>query len=344
MRSPAARPGIGGDSLSFQVPFAVLSWRPVANPAPPPAPTPQIRLFATDTQRRIEVINGSPARLSDLYYLLIRAKWRSVFAFVTGCYLLINALFGLAYWGVGGVQGTDGGYLDHFFFSVQTFGTIGYGAMYPLAKSTQWLMVLESVCSLLLSAMVTGLVFAKFARPTARVLWSKTAVVADREGVPTLMFRMANERLNHVVEATLHAAVVRAERTKEGEMIRRVIDLELVRSSSPTFILTWTAMHAITKDSPLWGLTQEGLAAQQAEIVLTLMGLDDTIMQTIHSRSSFLPHEVQFGKKFADVIGQVGTRRVLDYGRLHDVSPAKLTWSLMGVERPAENDVEGPRK
>jgi inward rectifier potassium channel len=316
----------------------------VATPAPPPAPTPQIRLFATEAQRRIEVVNGSRARLSDLYYLLIRAKWRSVFAFVTGCYLLINALFGLAYWGLGGVQGTDGGYLDHFFFSVQTFGTIGYGAMYPLAKSTQWLMVLESVGSLLLSATVTGLVFAKFARPTARVLWSKTAVVADREGVPTLMFRMANERLNHVVEATLHAAVVRAERTKEGEMIRRVVDLELARNSSPTFILTWTAMHAITKDSPLWGLTQEGLAAQQAEIVLTLMGLDDTIMQTIHSRASFLPHEVQFGKKFADVVGQVGTRRVLDYGRLHEVVPAKLTWSLMGVERAAENDLEGSRK
>ena len=283
------------------------------------------------------MINGSGAKLADVYYLLLRARWRTVFIFVTACYLTLNAAFGLAYWGLGGVQGTDGGYLDHFFFSVQTFGTIGYGAMYPLAKSTQWLMVAESVCSLFLTAMVTGLVFAKFARPSSRVLWSKTAVISDRDGVPTLMFRMANERLNHVVDATLHAAVVRAEKTQEGESIRRVVDIELVRSNSPTFILTWTAMHAITRDSPLYGLTQEGLVAQQAEIVLTLMGLDDTIMQTIHSRTSFLPHEVSYGKKFADVIGLVGKRRLLDYARLHDLVPAKLTWKLMGVDRPPEN-------
>ena len=161
--------------------------------------------------------------------------------------------------------------------------------------------------------------------------------MSDREGVPTLMFRMANERLNHVVEATLHAAIVRAEKTKEGETVRRVIDIQLTRNSSPTFILTWTAMHQITKDSPLYGLTQEGLAAQQAEIVLTLMGLDDTIMQTIHSRTSFLPYEVEYGKKFADVIGQVGGRRILDYARLHDLLPAQLTWTNMGVDQPVEN-------
>jgi inward rectifier potassium channel len=297
---------------------------------------PQVRLFATEAQRRnqIQVINGSRARLSDLYYVLIRAQWRSVFAFVTACYLAINAVFGLVYWALGGVQGTDGGFLDHFFFSVQTFGTIGYGAMYPLTKATHWLVVLESVCSLLLTAMVTGLVFAKFAKPTARVLWSKSAVVSDREGVPTMMFRMANERLNHVVEATLHAAVVRAERTREGETIRRVINLTLVRNNSPTFILTWTAMHPITKDSPLYGLTQQGLAQQQMEIVLTLMGLDDTIMQTIHSRMSFLPSEVLYGKKYADVIAISGEGRVLDYGRLHDVTDAPLTWSNLGVETP----------
>lgn len=307
---------------------------------PDPAPRPQLRLFATEEQRRgqLEVINGAGLRLSDLYYVLIRARWSTVFAFVTGCFLSLNALFGLGFWALGGVQGTDGGYLDHFFFSVQTFGTIGYGAMYPLGKAAQSLMVVEAVCSLFLTAMVTGLVFAKFARPTARVLWSKTAVISDREGVPTLMFRMANERRNHVVDATLHAAVVRAEKTIEGETIRRVIDLQLIRNTTPTFILTWTAMHAITRDSPLYGLTQEDLVKQQAEIVLTLMGLDDTIMQTIHARTSFLPHEVSFATKYADVIGLVNGKRQLDYAKLHELVPAKLTWSLMGVDRPTENE------
>jgi len=302
----------------------------------PPKLPPQIRLFANATQRRqqLRIINGSRTKLADLYYLLLRADWRTVFAFITGTFLAINALFGLFYWGLGGVKGTDGGYLDHFFFSVQTFATIGYGAMFPDAKVTHAVVVVQSVLSLIMNAMVTGFVFAKFARPSARVLWSKSAVISDRDGVPTLMFRMANERANHVVEATLHAAVVRAERTKEGEGIRRVIDLQLVRSNSPTFILTWTAMHAITKDSPLYGLTQEGLAAQQCEIVLTLMGLDDTIMQTIHSRTSFLPHEVAYGKKYADVIAVGPEGRVLDYGRLDDVLDAPLNWAAMGVEKP----------
>lgn len=305
-----------------------------------------MRLFATEEQRRaqLKVLNGSRWQLADLYHLLLRARWRTVFLFVTCCYLALNATFGLGYWLVGGIEGTDGGYLDHFFFSVQTFGTMGYGAMYPHAKGAQWLTVVESVCSLLLSATVTGLVFAKFARPTARVMWSKAAVISDREGVPTLMFRMANERLNHVVDATLHAAIVRAEKTSEGETIRRVIDLELVRSTSPTFILTWTAMHAITKDSPLYGVAPADLAKQQAEIVLTLMGLDDTIMQTIHSRTSFLPHEVEYGKKFADVIGNVGKQRQIDYSKLHDLVPAKLSWGLMGVQQvPSEKLVSEQR-
>jgi inward rectifier potassium channel len=308
--------------------------------APPPQLPPQIRLFASDSQRRsqLRVINASDTlRLADLYYLLLRAPWRNVMGFIAGSFFAINAIFGALYWWLGGVQGTDGSYVDHFFFSVQTFGTIGYGAMFPLSKAAQWVVVLEALLSLVLNAMVTGFVFAKFARPSARVLWSKTAVISDRDGVPTLMFRMANERANHVVEATLHAAIVRAERTKEGEGIRRVIDLQLIRSNSPTFILTWTAMHAITKDSPMYGLTQEGLAAQQAEIVLTLLGLDDTIMQTIHSRTSFLPSEIAFGKKYADVIAVSEEGRVLDYGRMHDTVDAPLTWTNMGVDLPPLN-------
>jgi inward rectifier potassium channel len=305
--------------------------------APAPQPAPQARLFATDAQRRatLRIVNGARPGVADLYYLLLRSKWRTVFLFVTGCFLAINALFALMYWLTGGLQNSNGSYTDAFFFSVQTFGTIGYGAIYPASTLANAVVVAEAVVSLLLNAMVTGLVFAKFAKPSAKVLWSRNAVISDREGHPTLMFRMANERANHVVEATLHAAIVRAERTKEGEQIRRVIDLDLVRSNSPTFILTWTAMHVITPSSPLYGLTQADLAKQQAEIVLTLMGLDETIMQTIHSRSSFLASEVLYGNKYADVIG-LGEQggRVLDYARLHDVVPAKLTWSAMGVDLP----------
>jgi inward rectifier potassium channel len=203
--------------------------------------------------------------------------------------------------------------------------------MYPQTTTAEMLVTFESFVSLFLNALVTGLVFAKFARPTARLLWTNKAVVSDREGVPTLMFRVANERRNHVVEATIRAAVVRAEVTREGESLRRVIDLPLVRASSPTFILTWTVMHQITRDSPLYGLSPAQVKQMQSEIVLTLTGLDETLGQTINDRTSFIPEEVVWGARFGDVLSGQGGERVLDYGKFHDVRPATLTWSAMGV-------------
>jgi inward rectifier potassium channel len=304
----------------------------VADPTPPQNLPPQIRLFANDTQRRLRVVNVRPPGLRDMYHLLLRASWGRTFVVAALVFLVINALFGLAYWALGGVTNARAdSFADHFFFSVHTFGTIGYGSMYPQTTTAEVLVTFESFVSLFLNALVTGLVFAKFARPTARLLWTKTAVVSDREGIPTLMFRVANERRNHVVEATIRAAVVRAEVTKEGESLRRVVDLPLVRSSSPTFILTWTVMHQITKDSPLYGLTPAQMKKMQSEVVLTLTGLDETLGQTINDRTSFLPDEIVWGARFGDVISTQGSDRVLDYARFHDVRPATLTWSAMGV-------------
>lgn len=306
----------------------------------PPEPPPQLRLFTSEAQRRrqLRVLNTRPPGLRDLYYGLLRTSWTRLFLLAAVAYLAINALFGLAYSLVGGVTNAAAdSYLAHFFFSVQTFGTIGYGYMYPESTAAQSLVTAEAFASLFINAVVTGLAFAKFARPTARVLWTQAAVVSDRDGVPTLMFRVANERRNHVVEATIRAAVVRSEVTREGERFRKVVDLPLVRSSTPTFILTWTVMHQITKDSPLYGLTPESLSLQQCELVLTLTGLDETLGQTIHARMSFVAGEVHFGRRFGDIIASDERGRVLDYARFHDTEPARLTWAAMGVERAVEN-------
>lgn len=276
------------------------------------------------------MIHARPPGFRDLYHVLLRTSWSRLFVFAALSYLLINAIFGLAFFIVGGVSNTHT-YADYFFFSVQTFGTIGYGTMSPESTGAHLLVTAEAFGSLFINAVVTGLAFAKFAKPTARVLWTNKAVISDREGVPTLMFRVANERLNHVVEATIRAAVIRAEVTKEGELLRRVIDLPLVRSSTPTFILTWTVMHQITKDSPLFGMTPEKLAKAQMEVVLTLTGLDETLGQTINDRASFLPNEVLFERRFGDVISTDSIGRVLDYARFHDTREAHLSWEHMGV-------------
>ncbi len=273
-----------------------------------------------------------------MYHVLLRTTWPRWFGVVALGFLAVNALFGLGYWAIGGVANAPPTFLAHFFFSVHTFGTIGYGSMYPESVAAELLMTLEAVASLFLNAVVTGLTFAKFARPTSRLLWSKVAVVCDRDGAPTLMFRVANERMNHVVEATLRLAMVRSEVTSEGERVRRVHDLALVRSSSPTFVLTWTAMHQIVPGSPLFGIDFTDPRTAPFELVVTLTGLDDTLGQTIHSRTSYLQAEVIPSARFADIIApptEPGARGTLDYRKFHDTVPAPLAWERMGVTRGA---------
>lgn len=309
----------------------------MAAPGDPP-PQPQ-RIFGSSVQERrraLTVIGAQGYKVRDLYHSLLSASWTQVILLVSGVYLGINALFGLGFMLTGGVANADpSSFADNFFFSVHTFATIGYGSMYPQHIAAEALMTVESLLSLFMNAMVTGLAFARFAKPTAKVTWSKIACICDRDGLPTLVIRVANERLNHVVDAEMKMAVIRAETTKEGERVRRVVDLTLNRNSSPSFILTWLAMHPITQSSPLYGLTPEGLAKAEAEIVVTLTGLDETLGQTIHSRTSYVASEVRYGQRFVDVIGwlqEKGERkRVIDLTKFHDTQPAPLTREAMGL-------------
>ncbi len=269
----------------------------------------------------------------DVYFFLLRSSWAVVVGFIALVFLALNAMFATGFWLLGGVVNASN-WLDNFFFSVQTLATIGYGAMFPQGRAAEFLMTFEALVGVLLTAVVTGLCFAKFARPTSRVLWSKVCVVSDRDGVPTMMFRVANERMNHVVEANIRVAVLRTVVTLEGERLRKVFDLELTRSSTPSFILSWTVMHPITKSSPLYGLTPEQFAATQPEIVLTLTGLDETLMQTIHARTSYIPSEVQWGARFDDILGSVAEdgRRIVDYTKFHEFLPAKLSTVKTGPQ------------
>jgi inward rectifier potassium channel len=308
----------------------------LANPpsAPPSAPP---RLFASTEERRrgLEVIGGPRIGFTDVYHVLLRSSWLQLFLVVATVFLVINAIFGLAYFFIGGVTGArPDSFLDHFFFSVHTFGTIGYGSMYPTTTAAESLMTFEALISLFMTAVVTGMAFSKFARPTARVLWSRKACVADLDGVPTLFIRVANARMNHVVEASMRVALLRTEVSKEGERFRRMFDLQLVRATSPSFIMSWTVLHQITPSSPLFGMTPQKLRDSQTEIVMTLTGLDETLGQTIHSRNSFVPSEVVFGARLADILGtrtQEG-KAIVDYTKFHDTMSAKITWEKMGVD------------
>ncbi len=260
--------------------------------------------------------------LRDLYHFLLEASWPWLLAVLTGAYLAGNALFACAYLlGGDGIAGArPGSFADAFFFSVQTMATIGYGGMAPRSLYANVLVTVEALFGLLGVAMVTGIVFAKFARPTSRVLFSRVAVVAPRDGVPSLMFRMANERSNNIVEAQVHVVLVRNETTAEGEPVRRFHELPLLRARSPIFALSWTAVHSLTDGSPLLGATPPTLAAANAEVVVSLIGFDETFAQTVHARHVYYARDIVWHARFVDVlVVDLQGRRRVDYERFHEL-------------------------
>jgi inward rectifier potassium channel len=274
--------------------------------------------------REIVSIGLRTSPIRDLYHSLLVASWAQFFALVLVAYLGANVAFALGYLSIGdGIEeARPGSFTDAFFFSVQTMATIGYGKMAPRGVPANLLVTFEALVGLLGLALVTGLVFAKFSRPTARVVFSRNAVVTTFDGVPSLLVRMANERGNQIAEAQAHLVLLRTERTPEGEEVRRVHDLRLRRSQSAFFAFTWLVVHPITPESPLHGETSESLRARDVDLVASVTGLDETLGQTVHARHAWTPESVLFDHHFADVLVPVADgRRAIDYRRFHDVEP-----------------------
>jgi inward rectifier potassium channel len=288
-------------------------------PAGATAPSP--RLIARGRADEVLAIGLPRPWFRDLYHFALRISWSRFLLLGIGFYIAANALFALIYLIPGDAiaNARPGSFADAFFFSIQTIATIGYGVMAPATFYGNLIVAIETAFGLIFFAVATGLVFARFSRPTARVLFSRVAVIAPHNGVPTLSFRAANLRHNQILQAEVRVVLLRDEETQEGETIRRFYDLKLARERSPVFAMTFTVMHAIDRDSPLYGATADTLQAQNAELILTGTGIDETIAQPVHVRTSYLPHEIMWGHRFADLFGWTEDgRRVIDYRRFHD--------------------------
>jgi len=272
------------------------------------------------------VVRGQDARwFDDLYHRLLACPWWQFFALVAVAFLVINVLFALAFMAEpGSVFGArSGSFEDAFFFSVQTLATIGYGAMSPASFFGHCVVTFEAFIGLLSVALMTGLTFAKFSRPLARILFSEKFVVSKMHGVPHVMFRMANWRGNLIVEAQLRAFMLVEIKAPEGHTFRRPVDLKLVRDRNPTFVLTWTAMHEIDASSPFSGIDPlEYMRSTDTQIVLSLTGLDETAGQQITARYTYGANDGVMNARFVDVVTREsdGTR-IIDYAHFHDVQP-----------------------
>ena len=286
------------------------------------APRPTARnLDAKASLPTIRAIGRKLAPHEDFYHWVLTLTWPRFFGWVTVGYMLTNVVFGAGFYLLPGSVANASGFLDCFFFSVETFATIGYGEMTPLGHAGHALMTTEALAGILASAIITGLTFARLARPTAKVLFSNKAVVTNRDGVSHLMFRMANWRRNQIVEAQLAAMVLMTETTSEGETMRRPTSIKLVRDRNPMFLLTWTAMHPIDQDSPFYGEDAlEKLRAMKAEIFLSLTGHDDTLGQTIHTRYRYLLDDIVYNARFVDVlsINEEGVR-LINFDKFHEI-------------------------
>src|SRR5271163_4496709 len=274
-------------------------------------------------------IRGEPTRaFDDLYHSLVTASWPGLIARIALAFTVANLIFATGYYfdqGIENVRSHD--FIDMFFFSVQTMATIGYGKMEPVTLFSNILVSIEALTGLLALALMTGLVFSKFSRPTARVRFTRYAVIGPRDGTLSLMIRAANMRANRIVEANIHIVLARQETTLEGDDVRRLYDLEMTRSRSAMFALSWTAVHQIVEGSPLFGHTRESMSGTAPEIIVSIIGLDETFSQTVHARHTFSLDDIAWNARFANVLvlHPDGSRSV-DYTRFDDIetlTPAK---------------------
>lgn len=247
----------------------------------------------------------------NLYHTLLSMSWRVFLGLLLVLYFLSNVVFGILYASIGSEALVDTSeepmanlFLRGFFFSVQTFATIGYGTIHPAGIIPNLLVTIESYYSLIANALITGVIFARFARPVAKVVFSDIAVVAPYKGITGLMFRIVNGRNNQLIEVgakVLFALFV----DEEGRRVRRFDFLELERKSVVFFPLAWTIVHPIDENSPLHGLTVDDLIRDDAEILILLAATDETFAQTVHARSSYKPDKVIFGRKFVSIYNDV---------------------------------------
>jgi inward rectifier potassium channel len=276
----------------------------------------------------LHVIGGNRAPLRDLYHGLLQVPWWAALATIVGGYLALNVLFAALYLVTGGIANArPGSFADAFFFSVQTMGTIGYGAMVPATRAANVLVVAESVTGLVATALATGLVFARFSLTRARVVFSSRVAIGPMDGVPTLMIRIGNDRRkNQIVDARFRLMLSLTTRTAEGVTMYRLVDLALVRDSAPYMTRSWSVQHRITEDSPLFGHTPESLARADGELTLALAGVDETSVQPIHARRLWAAREIVWGARLADVLSETDDGdMVLDLRRFDDLEPTEPT-------------------
>jgi inward rectifier potassium channel len=274
-------------------------------------------------KRRFTKIGVRTRDWRDAYHVILALSWIQFFLFIVVSYIAANAVFALIYQlEPESVANVRRGYLDYLFFSIETFSTVGYGYMYPATVYGHVVSSIEILIGLLSVALVTGLMFSRFSRPRARILFSKVAVIGRFDGNPALMVRVANERHNPILEADVSMTLIRVETTSDGEKFRRQHDLRLMRRHSAAFALSWTIIHPITAESPLHGYSHEDMVKTDLLIAVSVTGLDEILEQNVHARGEYAAENILYDRRFVDILIPGEGHTILDLTRFHDTLPS----------------------
>src|SRR5213594_5195674 len=267
-------------------------------------------------------------RWRDVYRWLIGLRWPQFAAFVASLYIGLNLVFAALYsLQQDSIAGSTGGhwFFDCFFFSVQTLATVGYGHMYPQTLYAHIVTTIEIMTGIFLLATMTGLIFVRFSRPIARVLFSKSLVIAPLNGKPTLMVRVGNENHHSMVEAEFRIMFSRDELLIEGGDFRYFYDLKLHFDRLTVFPAALTLRHVIDEQSPLYGATLESLETERALFFVSVVGIDPVIAAAVQTQKDYTWRDIRFGHRFVEIYtGRGGGRLTVDYGHIHDTEPAAL--------------------
>ena len=258
---------------------------------------------------------------ADISHRCMTATWPAFIGGAALVFVAFNAVFASFYW-IGDQPISNvphAAYIDYLYFSIETLSTAGYGDMHPQTHYGHFIATVELFTGIFSMSLMTGLIFARFSRPNARLLFADNPVISPHDGKPTLMIRLANERHNIIGNATARLWLYKNIVSAEGQLLRRFYELPLARNESPALALSWTLFHEIDEQSQLHGLDADGLAAAKVSLMVVVSGYDVVAAQIVHARKSYNYPDIRFGRRYADILATTEDGRLrVDYGRFHE--------------------------
>jgi inward rectifier potassium channel len=283
--------------------------------------TPKTRVLRLGG-REIVVAEGQRLGFwADISHRCMTASWPAFIGGAVLVFVVFNAIFAAFYWiGDQPIANVAGGaYIDYLYFSIETLSTAGYGDMHPQTHYGHFVSAVELFTGIFSMSLMTGLIFARFSRPNARILFADNPVISNHEGKLTLMIRFVNERHNIIGNATAKLWLLRNEASLEGGSFRRFYELPLLRSEHPALALSWTIYHVLDEQSPLHGLTADDFAAAGVSLAVVVTGYDVVAAQAVHARNSYDYRAIRFGYRYADILDRTEDGRLrIDYSRFHE--------------------------